>query len=203
MVVMVDADADTFPFERLSQLPKGVYIVQAVLDVNRDLKGVGAPGNLYSAPKEVTLDPAKSDVISIELTHQSPPEKAPEETEYVKYVQLHSDLLSKFRGRPVDLRAGVILPRGFDHETDRRYPLRVHIGGYGTRYRAVRDKMEEPAFRKAWLAENAPRLVLLQLDGAGPYGDPYQVNSDNNGPYGDCHNARIDSIHREEISLHR
>jgi len=28
--------------------------------------------------------------------------------------------------------------------------------------------------------------VYLQLDGDGPYGDPYQVNSDNNGPYGDA-----------------
>jgi S-formylglutathione hydrolase FrmB len=27
---------------------------------------------------------------------------------------------------------------------------------------------------------------VLVLDGAGPYGDPYQVNSDNNGPYGDA-----------------
>jgi hypothetical protein len=29
-------------------------------------------------------------------------------------------------------------------------------------------------------------MVLLHLDGAGPYGDPYQVNSANNGPYGDA-----------------
>ena len=184
--VVIDAQAEAFPFESLSQLPKGDYVVQAVLDVNRDLKGVAAPDNLYSAPKEATLDPATSDVISIELTHQSPPEKAPKDTEYVKYVRFRSELLSKFRGRPVELRAGVILPRGFDHDKERRYPLRVHIGGYGTRYGAVRDRMEEPAFRKAWLAEDAPRMVLLQLDGAGPYGDPYQVNSDNNGPYGDA-----------------
>lgn len=29
-------------------------------------------------------------------------------------------------------------------------------------------------------------MVLLHLDGAGPYGDPYQVNSDNHGPFGDA-----------------
>src|SRR5262249_19177372 len=28
--------------------------------------------------------------------------------------------------------------------------------------------------------------VLLHLDGCGPFGDPYQVNSANNGPYGDA-----------------
>ena len=186
-VIVVDASADTFPFERQSQLPKGDYVVQAVLQVNRDFSGIDAPGNLNSDPKEAALDPAQGGVIPIELTHESAPEEAPDETEYVKYVRVHSKLLSEFRGRPVDLRAGVILPRGFDHDKDRRYPLRVHIGGYGTRYSEVRDEMEESSkFRKAWLAEDAPRMVMLQLDGAGPYGDPYQVNSDNNGPYGDA-----------------
>jgi hypothetical protein len=29
-------------------------------------------------------------------------------------------------------------------------------------------------------------MLLLHLDGDGPFGDPYQVNSDNNGPYGDA-----------------
>ena len=29
-------------------------------------------------------------------------------------------------------------------------------------------------------------MILLHLDGAGPYGDPHQVNSANNGPYGDA-----------------
>jgi hypothetical protein len=185
--IVVDADAEPFPFERLSQLPKGDYFVQAVLQVNRDFSGIDAPGNLYSDPKEAALDPAQGGVIPIELTHESAPEEAPDETEYVKYVRVHSKLLSEFRGRPVDLRAGVILPRGFDQDKDRRYPLRVHIGGYGTRYSEVRDEMAESSkFRKAWLAEDAPRMIMLQLDGAGPYGDPYQVNSDNNGPYGDA-----------------
>ncbi len=41
-------------------------------------------------------------------------------------------------------------------------------------------------FRTNWLADKTPRMILLQLDGAGPLGDPYQVNSANNGPYGDA-----------------
>jgi S-formylglutathione hydrolase FrmB len=185
--LVVDSAADTFPFAQLSQLPKGDYVVQAVLAVNRDVKGIDAPGNLYSEPTEATLDPAKGGATSIELTHRSPPDETPPETAYVKFVRIHSDLLTKFRGRPVDLCAGVILPRGFDQDKDQRYPLRVHIGGYGTRYSDLRDDMEDSSkFRKAWLADDAPRMVMLQLDGAGPYGDPYQVNSDNNGPYGDA-----------------
>jgi S-formylglutathione hydrolase FrmB len=41
-------------------------------------------------------------------------------------------------------------------------------------------------FRRMWLSADTPRMIFLQLDGDGPYGDPYQVNSDNNGPYGDA-----------------
>src|SRR5947207_3691531 len=41
-------------------------------------------------------------------------------------------------------------------------------------------------FRRMWLSSDTPRFIYVQLDGDGPYGDPYQVNSDNNGPYGDA-----------------
>src|SRR5947208_3395120 len=77
-------------------------------------------------------------------------------------------------------RAGVILPRDFDREPGRRYPLRVRIGGFGDRYTTARAMMAPgSAFRRAWLADDAPRMVLLHLDGAGPLGDPYQVDSAN------------------------
>ena len=41
-------------------------------------------------------------------------------------------------------------------------------------------------FRDAWLSDKCPHMILLHLDGAGPLGDPYQMNSSNNGPYGDA-----------------
>jgi hypothetical protein len=105
----------------------------------------------------------------------------------VRYLKIMSPRLSAFHGRPIFLRAGVILPREFDREPDRTYPLRVHIGGFGTRYTAV-GRMMEPgsSFRAAWDADDTPRFVLVHLDGAGPLGDPYQVNSANHGPYGDA-----------------
>jgi hypothetical protein len=41
-------------------------------------------------------------------------------------------------------------------------------------------------FKTNWLADDSPRMIQLYLDGDGPFGDSYQVNSDNNGPYGDA-----------------
>ncbi|HZY83440.1 MAG TPA: alpha/beta hydrolase-fold protein, partial [Gemmataceae bacterium] len=183
----VDQAAAIFPIASLGALPAGDYFVQAVLDGNPDFKLPDAPGNLYSEPVAAKLDPARGGTVKITLTRRVPAEQPPKETEQVKYVKVRSELLSRFWGRPIDLRAGVLLPRDFARDKDRRYPLRVRIGGYGTRYTAVGDLMDERSrFRGAWLADGAPRMVLLHLDGAGPYGDPYQVNSANNGPYGDA-----------------
>jgi hypothetical protein len=187
VVGVIDEKAVAFPIQDLAHLPAGDYFVQAVFDSNIDLKTINAPGNLYSAVQEVRLDPARGSIVKIELTQKIPPEELPAESEYVKYVKIQSNLLSKFHGRPIYLRAGVILPKDYDKDTSRRYPLRVSIGGYGSRYTGVQRMMDaNSALRKIWLADDAPRMVLLHLDGDGPYGDCYQVNSDNNGPYGDA-----------------
>jgi hypothetical protein len=185
--VVLDQASVIFPLEHLSDLPAGEYSVQPVLARNPDLNLPDAPGNLYGPPTTVTLDPARGGTVKLTLTKEVPQEKLPDDTDLIRYIKLRSELLSKFHGRPMFLRAGLILPRDFAKEPDRRYPLRVHIGGYGTRFTAVGGMMGGTSgFRKVWMADDTPRMLLLHLDGAGPYGDPYQVNSDNNGPYGDA-----------------
>lgn len=184
---VIDDKAIAFPISDLAHLPAGDYNIQALFDSNIDLKSVNAPGNLYSPVQKVHLDPAQGSTVKIELTKKIPPEELPAETAYVKYVKIQSDLLSKFHGRPIYLRAGVILPRDFDKEASRKYPLRVEIGGYGSRFTNVRRMMaEEAGFRKTWLADDTPRMVMIHLDGDGPFGDCYQVNSASSGPYGDA-----------------
>jgi len=183
----IDEKCAAFPIDSLANLPAGDYFIQALFDSNIDLKSVNAPGNLYSKSRKIHLDPTQGATVRIELTEKVPAEQLPPDTDYVKYVRIQSNLLSKFHGRPIYLRAGVILPRGFESEPANRYPLRVEIGGYGSRFTNVQRMMREGSgFRSAWQADGTPRMVLLHLDGYGPYGDCYQVNSDNNGPYGDA-----------------
>src|SRR5262249_33239338 len=68
---------------------------------------------------------------------------------------------------------------------ERRYPVRVHIGGYGTRFTEVGPMMAaDSGFHRAWMADDTWPMILIHLDGAGPLGDPYQVDSANRGPYG-------------------
>ncbi len=185
--VRLDAGASATPEIGLAGLPSGRYRAQAVLRTNTDLRVAAAAGNLYSEPVSLFLDHDSPTSVSLRLTRRVSEEVRPGDESLVQFVRVRSRRLSEFHGRPIYLRAGVILPRGFHEQGSRRYPVRVHIGGYGTRYTAVRRMMRAGSrFRDAWLAIDAPPMILLHLDGAGPYGDPYQVNSANNGPYGDA-----------------
>ena len=184
---IIDDACAAFPYASLRELESGSYSAQAVYDTNIDIKGLNSPGNLYSRPQRVEVARSKDGIIRLDLTEQVPAEQLPKETEYLRFIKFESRMLSEFWGRPIYLRAGVILPRGYATEASRKYPLRVHIGGYGSRYTGVeRMMLEGSEFRRLWLAEDTPRMILLHVDGAGPYGDPYQVNSANNGPYGDA-----------------
>lgn len=184
---VVGVEDACFPRSALESLPAGDYVVQAALLRNPDLLLIDAPGNLSSEPLAVALGPDHPGPIRLSLSRIEPPEELPADTEYVRYLKLPSPLLGAFHGRPMFLRAAVILPRDFDREPDRRYPLRVHIGGFGARSTDAARRMDEGSrFRSLWLADDTPRFLMLCLDGAGPLGDPYQVNSANHGPYGDA-----------------
>ena len=39
---------------------------------------------------------------------------------------------------------------------------------------------------KWWDSEEAPQIINVFLDGEGPFGDSYQMDSDNSGPYGEA-----------------
>ena len=194
--LFVSTDDEYYPHDALPctagsapapALAPGVWYAQAVLDCNADLRGPRAPGNLSSDVVSVTIGAGGRDTVEIELTRAYPPDELPPDGDVMKFVRVRSALLSAFHGRTIFLRAAVLLPKDFTRETSRRYPLIISIGGYGASY----DWMAEAAnregrFRRMWLADSLPRMIRLYLDGRGPYGDPYQVNSANNGPYGDA-----------------
>jgi S-formylglutathione hydrolase FrmB len=186
-VVVLDQTAFAYPITNLALLPAGDYFAQALFDCNADLRTPEAPGNLYSKPQKIHFTPAQGGSWAVSLTQQIPPEQLPPDTDLVKFIEIQSKRLSEFYGRPIFLRAGVILPRDYARESSRRYPLWVRIAGLNGRYTGVLRQMAETSeFRKTWQADDTPRLILLQLDGAGPNGDPYYVNSANNGPFGDA-----------------
>ncbi|MBN1821836.1 MAG: hypothetical protein JW833_14035, partial [Prolixibacteraceae bacterium] len=79
----------------------------------------------------------------------------------------------------------VLLPSGYYKNPDAKYPVRYNIAGYGGRYtRAARYAREGSSFYNWWLSDEAPQIINVFLDGEGPFGDCYQLDSENSGPFG-------------------
>jgi len=166
----------------LDALPEGKYNVQLLWDQDLWQSGIDEPGNLYS--KTVSLDLNKNTTLEIPLEEIT---QAPEftETDFLKLVDIKSDAVSKFWGKEIRIKAAVVLPSGFYKHPDAHYPVRYNIAGYGGRYtRAARMVREGSELEKWWMSNEAPQIINVFLDGYGPFGDCYQMDSENSGPYG-------------------
>ncbi len=103
-----------------------------------------APGNFYSTPQKITVNPLKDGTISISLDKVIPPIESPKETKYVKHVKMESKLLSRFWGRPIYLGANVLLPEGFDSHPNAHYPLVIFHGHFPADFGGFRQTPADP-----------------------------------------------------------
>lgn len=98
---------------------------------------------------------------------------------------LESEALNDFHGKTTTVKFSILLPSGYKTNPDKRYPVRYNVAGYGGRYNRVDRLLKNKDFSNWWLSAEAPQIITVFLDGHGPFGDPYQLNSANSGPYGD------------------
>ncbi|HOE14263.1 MAG TPA: alpha/beta hydrolase-fold protein [Candidatus Saccharicenans sp.] len=231
---IIDGTAFGYPRHSLAAIEPGEYWVQGVLNIyqtyhlkdGRTLKlppdrGEGQqwnrkPGNLYSQPVKMRLDPRASQTIKVSLNQVMPEIPDPPETKYIKHVRIQSKLLTDFWGTPVYLGAHVLLPAGFDEHPQARYPLIVYHGHFPYTFEGFREEPPDPnlepdynerfhlrgynriveeeayAFYKYWTASDTPRFLIIEIQHANPfYDDSYAVNSANLGPYGDAINSEL------------
>jgi enterochelin esterase-like enzyme len=215
--VTVDDSADGHPLTGPAELEAGTYRVQAVLHLYETFhrsdghvvklpmdNGEGqhwnrSPGNLCSEPKEVKI--GADSKISIQLSKLIPPIEPPKDTKYIRHIKIQSKLLTEFWGRPMHLGAIVLVPEGFDAETDQRYPVMFRQGHFPSAMRGFReeppgDSLKGNALRRArsahrfyqeWTSGRLPKMLLVLTQHATPYyDDSYGVNTANMGPYGDA-----------------
>jgi hypothetical protein len=218
-----------YPFASISEIPPGEYYVQALLhkyetfnlsnghtvklpmDQGEGQQWNRSPGNLYSAPKKVSINPENKEQISISLDQEIPSIPEPEDTKYIKHIKIKSELLSEFWGRPMYLGAHVLLPEGFDTHPEARYPLAVFHGHFPYDFDGFRTDPPDPNlepnyserfdlegynkiqqeeaynFYKTWTGPDFPRMLIIKIQHQNPYyDDSYAVNSENLGPYGDA-----------------
>jgi len=227
--VVFDSSVFGYPLESLADLPPGEYWVQALLNRYETFhlasghtvklppeRGEGQrwsakPGNLYSQPVKMNLDPGKEELIKIVIDQEIPPIPDPPETKYIKHLKIQSDRLSRFWGRPVTLGVHVLVPEGFDEHPEARYPLIINHGHFSYTFDGFQETPPDPdlkpdysarfrmngynkvqqeyayEFYKYWIAAETPRFLIVEIQHANPYyDDSYAVNSANLGPYGDA-----------------
>mgnify|MGYP000011755341 CR=1 FL=1 len=162
----------------LNEIPTGKYKIQVLWDQDKTESRINAPGNLHS--EAVLLDFTEDKTIELDLTKTIEPTKLIKH-ELVKEVNIKSKILSDWWGKEMRLKAAVVLPRNYYEDLNKTYAVRYNIAGYGGRYtRANRFERN----MDWWTSEEAPEILNVYLDGEGPFGDCYQLDSDNSGPYG-------------------
>ncbi len=161
--------------------PSGKYYFQVVYKQNIDDAKENIPGNLYS--QVVSADFTDDENIHLVL------EKAIPETEvikdkFVKTVEIKSKFLSEFSGHPRYLRASILLPTTYFDNPKTTYPICYRVPGLNGRYDNVNRLLKDADFMAQRSSKDAPQIIYVFLDSRGPYGDTYQVDSENNGPCG-------------------
>lgn len=202
-VVVIDENMLGYPPENLSEIPKGDYYVQALVNIYTEFHRFDghiiwahmdqwegqqfnrSPGNLYSEVKYSHLDTAAGYKIKLSLSNVIPSVEVPEDTKWVKRVKIQSDMLTEFWGHPIYIGATVLLPKGYDTHPDVYYPVHYMQGHFSLR--APHGFEEGNEFYQTWISEDFPRMFCVTFQHPCPYfDDSYAVNSANCGPYGDA-----------------
>lgn len=197
--VVLDADAVAFP-EKFSRLEPGSYDLQAVLDVHHDYNYSGrGPGDLVSAVTTATLGGhgALPEMTLTRVLKSSPVwavsdrlQSGPGTARALALAHRHTDdvrftspALSRFWGRPVQMRAFVVKPPGYVAHPHRHYPTVYWTHGFGA------PTLHYMAYNAAKIyglmkSGQMPPMIWVMLDQATPTGTVEFADSVNNGPWG-------------------
>jgi S-formylglutathione hydrolase FrmB len=176
-------DADRLAYPRpFSQAPPGRRRCMALLDPDHSYPYTGRnDGDLYG-PVVGMPDPDPAAPVTLLLSRRVEPPAALGDTAFVRGVEVESELLAAFWGRPVRMRAGVVLPPGHDREPTRAYPAVYHVHGFGGNHEEAWAR--GPRLAREMAAGGQPEMVHVFLDGSCPAGHHAFVDSANNGPWG-------------------
>ncbi len=146
--IHVGDSAFGFPVRKTSQIARGEYYVQAVLNRYETFQlksgktvklppdqGEGQhwntkPGNYYSRPFKIKVEAGMKEPIRVVMDQVIPAVKEPVDTKYVKHIRIQSKMLTEFWGKPMFLGAHVLLPEGFDTHPKANYPLMIYHGHF-------------------------------------------------------------------------
>ncbi len=175
--IVINADASVFP-SAFSSAPAGSYQIFAILDRDHSYTYNGpGPGDISSKVLKATMP---ADNFEIVLS-QTSPERTIAIPASVQMVEYESPMLSAFWGRPIKMKAAVMLPPSYD-TSNQKYPTIYNITGYGgTRYSRLRNAA---VMIKEMTEGKRPEVINVYLESQFSLGHHVWADSANNGPWG-------------------
>lgn len=188
--VAIDTDSIAYP-KPFSNLAPGDYQVQAVLDIDHTYNYSGLTnGDLVSpvltlkhwtpgqgAEPQLTLSATAAPGTRFKLT--------PEDRQAATHLRLaaqQSAVLTRFWGRPIFIRAWIVLPPGYGKNPSRRYPTVYWTHGFGGTLPGCESMGTHIYERMA--AGKMPPMIWVMLDEHLPTGTHEFADSVNDGPWG-------------------
>ncbi len=190
--VEVDLDQIAFPAP-FDTMPRADYELQAVLDTARCFNYQGRVPEDWQSPVVELKGWQPGEGMEPTLTLREHPQpggsavaaaaaRAEVKPGVAEEIELESELLTKFWGKPTYVRSWVILPPGYDAASKATYPTMYWTHGFGGN---LGDALVSGlALRKEMLARKAPPMILVMLDESIPQGTHEFADSVNNGPWG-------------------
>jgi hypothetical protein len=176
-----DPDHLAYP-KPFSQAPKGKLQFMALLDLDHSYaRGGQGPGDLFSDVLQAEVDPTATDAVKLTIKKVTPERPPLKDTDAIKLVEFESELLSKFWGRPITMRAGVVLPPSYA-TADKKYATVYRIHGFGGDHSGA--WRSGPNLVKEMKEGKRAEMVHVFLDGSFPTGHHVFADSVNNGPWG-------------------
>jgi S-formylglutathione hydrolase FrmB len=178
-----DPDVDAYP-QPFSSMKPGKYQFMALLDPDHSLPYFGEDaGDLYGPVVVVEhLDPAHGGQIALVLDRRIDSRPPLRDTADVRLAEYQSPLLSAFWGRPITMRAGIVLPREATEQPGKRYPAVYHVHGFGGDHSEAWEA--GPALVQSMASGKRMKAVHIFLNGSFPTGHHEFADSVNNGPWG-------------------
>jgi S-formylglutathione hydrolase FrmB len=188
--VEINTDRIAYP-KPFSDLAPGDYQVQAVLDVRHTYNYSGlTPGDLISPVLTLkNWTPGQGAEPELALSTTVPPSMrfklTPEDRQAATHLRLaeqQSAVLTQFWGRPIFIRAWVVLPPGYRKHPARHYPTVYWTHGFGGTLPGCKFMGTHIYERMA--AGKMPPMIWVMLDEHLPTGTHEFADSVNDGPWG-------------------
>ncbi|WP_410221296.1 alpha/beta hydrolase [Pedobacter sp.] len=166
----------------LDSLKKAYYKMVAILDTNTKERGNNAPGNLYTRKEVVALLDGGTTAAPVLTLSNVFPERKFNQSDLIKEIVFKSTLLTKFRGEPIFMKAGVVLPPSYQNNPHKKYPVVYIIPGWGGTHHNAYNKGQQQIYG---IGKGEEKIyVFLNPETQTPYGLHAFVDSRVNGSWG-------------------